>query len=82
VGKNLVRSNVVFQLRQGDAHLSFLDVVANFPSEAINVRPPNIGYSFWGVLDLVRYGSRTRSFGLPRLKRGSPTTRHCEPSWS
>jgi DinB superfamily len=49
------REELVFQLRQGDAHLSFLDVVANFPSEAINVRPPNIGYSFWGVLDHVRY---------------------------
>ncbi len=49
------REELVFQLRAGDAHLSFLDVVADFPIEAINVRPPHVGYSFWHLVEHVRY---------------------------
>lgn len=44
----------MFQLRRGDAHLSFLDAVADFPLDAINVRPPNVGYSFWHLVEHVR----------------------------
>jgi DinB superfamily len=49
------RDELVFQLRHGDAHLSFLDVVADFPLDAINVRPPNTSYSFWHLVEHVRY---------------------------
>ncbi len=51
----LTRHELVFQLRQGDAHLSFLDVVDDFPLDAINARPPHIGYSFWHLVEHVRY---------------------------
>ncbi len=49
------REELVFQLRSGDAHLSFLDVVADFPLDAINVCPANVGYSFWHLVEHVRY---------------------------
>jgi DinB superfamily len=52
---NETRAELVFQLRSGDAHLSFLDVVDDFPLEAINVKPPNVAYSFWHLLEHVRY---------------------------
>jgi hypothetical protein len=52
---NATRAELVFQLRQGDAHLSLLDVVDNFPLDAINVRPAHIDYSFWHLLEHVRY---------------------------
>jgi uncharacterized damage-inducible protein DinB len=52
---NATREELVFQLRQGDAHLSFLDAVNDFPLDAINVRPQNIAYSFWHLLEHVRY---------------------------
>jgi hypothetical protein len=49
------REELVFQLRGGDAHLSFLDVVADFPLDAINTQPPHLGYSFWHLVEHVRY---------------------------
>jgi hypothetical protein len=48
------REELAFQLKRGDAHLSFLDAVADFPIEAINVRPPNVDHSFWHLVEHVR----------------------------
>lgn len=50
-----VRNALVFNLRLGDAHQTFTDAVADFPIEAINVRPPNVGYSFWHLVEHVRF---------------------------
>ncbi len=52
------RDELVFQLRHGDAHQSFLDAVADFPHDAINVRPPNVEYTFWHLVEHVRYCQR------------------------
>jgi DinB superfamily len=49
------REELIFQLQAGDAHQTFLDAVADFPSDAINVRPANTGYSFWHLVEHVRY---------------------------
>ncbi len=51
----LTRDELVFHLRSGDAHQTFLDAVADFPLDAINVRPPHVGYSFWHLVEHVRY---------------------------
>ena len=51
----VVRDSLVFSLRVGDAHQTFDDAVADFPMEAINVRPPNVGYTFWHLIDHVRF---------------------------
>ena len=51
----IVRDSLVFHLRFGDAHQTFDDAVANFPAEAINVRPPNVAYTFWHLVEHVRF---------------------------
>ena len=48
-----VRESLVFTLRLGDAHQTFDDAVADFPMDAINVRPPNVGYTFWHLIEHV-----------------------------
>lgn len=58
VAEASTRAELVFQLRRGDAHQSFLDAVADFPHDAINVRPPNVGYTFWHLVEHVRYCQR------------------------
>lgn len=47
----VVRDSLVFALRFGDAHQTFDEVVADFPMDAINVRPPNVSYTFWHLID-------------------------------
>lgn len=49
------RDELVFQLRRGDAHQSFLETVADFPLDAINVRPANTPYTFWHLVEHVRF---------------------------
>jgi DinB superfamily len=39
----------------GDAHQTFGDAVADFPMDAINVHPPNVEYSFWHLVEHVRF---------------------------
>jgi hypothetical protein len=51
----VVRDTLVFNLRVGDAHQTFDHAVADFPMDAINVRPPNVGYSFWHLVEHVRF---------------------------
>ena len=50
-----VRDALVFNLRLGDAHQTFLDAVADFPADAINVRPTNVEYTFWHLVEHVRF---------------------------
>jgi hypothetical protein len=51
----VVRDALVLNLRVGDAHQTFGDAVVDFPMDAINVRPPNVGYSFWHLVEHVRF---------------------------
>jgi uncharacterized damage-inducible protein DinB len=50
----VTRDELVFQLRHGDAHQTFIEAVADFPLDAINVRPPNVAYTFWQLVEHVR----------------------------
>ncbi len=52
---DVVRDALVFNLRVGDAHQTFDEAVADFPMDAINVRPPNVDYSFWHLIEHVRF---------------------------
>lgn len=49
------RNELVLHLFAGDAHQSFLDSVVDFPVAAINLRPPNVGYTFWQLVEHVRF---------------------------
>jgi hypothetical protein len=51
----MTRDELVVQLLAGDAHQTFLDAVADFPLDAINVRPPNVDYTFWHLVEHVRF---------------------------
>lgn len=37
-----------------DAHMDFLEAVADFPAEAMNVRPTNVTYTPWHLVEHVR----------------------------
>jgi hypothetical protein len=50
-----LRDELVFHLRFGDAHQTFEAAVADFPDEAINLRPPSVSYTFWHLLEHVRF---------------------------
>ena len=39
---------------RGEAHMSFDDAVRDFPMAAINVRPPNVEYTPWAILEHLR----------------------------
>lgn len=53
-----VRDQVIFLLRQGNAHMSFDEAVADFPPERINERPPHVPYSPWQLLEHLRLTQR------------------------
>ena len=50
----VVREQLLFLLRGGNAHISFDKSVAEFPLEHINSRPPNVPYSPWHLLEHLR----------------------------
>jgi hypothetical protein len=62
-----MRSQLVGLLREGNAHMGFAEAVADFPDAKINVRPQNVEYSFWHLiehlrltqLDILEYVTRT-----------------------
>lgn len=40
------------------AHMPFDAAVADFPPEAMNVRPPNVPYTPWHLLEHIRFAQR------------------------
>jgi hypothetical protein len=49
-----LRTQVLRLLDGDDAHMSFEDAVADFPDDAINRRPPNVGYTPWHLVEHLR----------------------------
>ena len=52
------REELLALLRGGGAHMTFDEAVADFPTEQINARPPNVPYSPWHLLEHVRIAQR------------------------
>ena len=50
----LVRKELFALLDGGNAHMSFEDVVSNFPVEHVNSKGPNTPYSFWHFVEHMR----------------------------
>lgn len=50
-----LRAQLVAQLSQRQAHLLFDDAVADFPLDKINVYPPDVPYTFWHLVDHLRF---------------------------
>jgi len=53
-GEEVVRRELVALLEGGNAHLSFDDMIADFPLEHINSKAPNTPYSFWHFVEHIR----------------------------
>lgn len=50
----ILRKELLALLDGGNAHMSFDDVVADFPAEQINTKPPHTPYSSWHFLEHLR----------------------------
>lgn len=53
-GDEVVRRELLALLEGGNAHMSFEDVVADFPLERINSKAPHTPYSFWHFVEHIR----------------------------
>ena len=49
-----LRNHVVALLDGRQAHMTFDDVVADFPENLINVNPPNVVYTPWHLIEHLR----------------------------
>jgi len=50
----VLREQLLFLLRGGNAHLTFDDAVAEFPLAHINIKPPHVPYTPWHLLEHIR----------------------------
>lgn len=50
-----VRLQLVNVLVERQAHMIFEDAVKDFPPEHINTRPTNVEYTFWHLIEHIRY---------------------------
>lgn len=51
----VVRQQLVDLLVARQAHMSFADAVENFPEAYINKKPLGVDYTFWHLLDHIRF---------------------------
>jgi hypothetical protein len=49
-----LRAQLIRLLEADDAHMRFEEAVADFPDNAINERPPNVGYTPWHLVEHLR----------------------------
>jgi hypothetical protein len=52
---NKVREELVSFLKGGKAFMPFTEAVEDFPITEINTRPPNVDYTFWHLLEHIRF---------------------------
>ena len=50
----VVREQLLFLLRGGNAHMTFDQAAADFPMERINSLAPNVSYAPWHLLEHLR----------------------------
>lgn len=53
-----LRRQLVHMLTKRQAHMDFEDVVAEFPEDHINRRPPNCDYTYWHLIEHLRLTQR------------------------
>lgn len=51
----ILREQLVNLLVKRQAHMIFEDAVKDFPEHAINLKATNVDYSFWHLLDHIRF---------------------------
>lgn len=50
----VLRQQLRALLQDGNAHMTFEDAVAHFPTEYMNVEPPHVPYTPWHLLEHLR----------------------------
>jgi hypothetical protein len=70
----VLREQLVALLRGGNAHDGFEQVTADFPIEQINLKPLNVEYSFWQLLEHMRIAQ----WDILEFIRNS---QHVSPKW-
>jgi hypothetical protein len=50
----VLREQLSTLLNGGNAHMTFAQVITDFPPESYNLQPPNVEYSFWHLLEHMR----------------------------
>lgn len=68
------RDEIVTALDTGNAFAPWRELVADFPMDRINERPPNVPYTFWHLLEHIRFCQWEI---LEKLRTG----RQVEASW-
>ncbi|MGA2986986.1 MAG: DinB family protein [Terriglobia bacterium] len=53
-GDHALREHLLFLLRGGGAHLSFEEAIAKLPAGLRGVKPPNLPFSAWRLLEHLR----------------------------
>ncbi len=53
-GDLVAREQLLKLLSGGNAHMRFEEAIANYPPDAINRKPPNVGYTPWHLLEHMR----------------------------
>ncbi len=51
----ILRQQLLDLLRGGQAHMSLDHAVADFPEMYFNARPPNVTYTFWHLIEHLRF---------------------------
>lgn len=55
MSESLIRQELVNLLTAQQAHMQFEDAVKDFPLAHINTRPTGLDYSFWHLLEHIRF---------------------------
>ena len=50
----VIRNELLALLQGGNAHMGFEEVLADFPRDFINKKPPNTPYAFWHFVEHLR----------------------------
>jgi hypothetical protein len=51
---SVLREHILKLLSGGNAHMDFDAAVADFPLDLINIRPPNVNYTCWHLVEHLR----------------------------
>lgn len=70
----VAREQLLNLLRGGNAHMSFDQAIARFPMDKINLRPPNVPYTPWHLLEHIRIAQRD-------ILEFIRSPEHISPSW-
>jgi hypothetical protein len=69
-----LREHLLYLLRGGGAHVSFKDAIAGLSGELRGVKPPNLPFSVWRLLEHLRIGQWD-------ILEFSINPKHISPAW-